>query len=54
MAVIDVDAHFEPARDWLDQFPKLRDRLPAMLPDDDPEFAPNTPEHFAYAAFPLR
>ncbi|MDI2132402.1 amidohydrolase family protein [Yinghuangia seranimata] len=54
MAVIDVDAHFEPARDWLDQFPKLRDRLPAWLPDDDPEFAPNTPEHFAYAAFPLR
>lgn len=54
MAVIDVDAHFEPARDWLDQFPKLRDRLPAWLPDDDPEFAPNTAEHFAYAAFPLR
>ncbi|MGW0658478.1 amidohydrolase family protein [Streptodolium elevatio] len=54
MAVIDVDAHFEPARDWLAQFPKLRERLPAFLPDDDPEFAPNTPEHFAYAAFPLR
>ncbi|MCF2532448.1 amidohydrolase family protein [Yinghuangia soli] len=54
MAVIDVDAHFEPARDWLDQFPKLREQLPAWLPDDDPEFAPNTPEHFAYAAFPLR
>ncbi|MGA4544187.1 amidohydrolase family protein [Uniformispora flossi] len=54
MTVIDVDAHFEPARNWLDQFPRLRDRLPGQLPDDEPEFAPNTAEHFAYAAFPLR
>lgn len=27
-AIIDIDAHFEPGDDWLEPYPKLRDRLP--------------------------
>src|SRR4051812_36600981 len=28
MAVIDVDTHFEPGREWLDDHPRLAERLP--------------------------
>ena len=51
MAVIDIDAHFEPAADWLDEFSALKAKLPAQLPTDDPRFtwqAPGSPEMFAY------
>jgi uncharacterized protein len=48
MPVIDVDAHFEPADDWLDEFPSLKRRLPERLPTDDPRFAMRSPEMFAY------
>jgi predicted TIM-barrel fold metal-dependent hydrolase len=46
--VIDVDAHYEPAADWLDEFPSLRDELPPELPDTDPRFRMDTGEMFAY------
>ena len=46
--VIDIDAHFEPAADWLDEFPALRDRLPARFPTYDPRFAMRSPEMFAW------
>lgn len=46
--MIDVDSHFEPAEDWLDEFPSLRDRLPARLPTDDPRFSMRSPEMFAW------
>jgi predicted TIM-barrel fold metal-dependent hydrolase len=36
--IIDVDAHAEPADGWLNAFPHLRERMPAMLPVDDPQF----------------
>ena len=48
MKVIDVDAHFEPAADWLDDFPDLRGRVPERLPDTDPRFRMNSAEMFAY------
>ena len=38
MTVIDVDAHYEPAANWLGEFPTLRAELPELLPDDDPRF----------------
>jgi len=31
-AIIDIDAHFEPGDDWLEAYPKLRDRLPPLNP----------------------
>ena len=46
--VIDVDAHYEPSADWLDEFPSLRDELPRELPDTDPRFRMDTGEMFAY------
>jgi predicted TIM-barrel fold metal-dependent hydrolase len=46
--VIDIDAHFEPAADWLDEFPSLRDRLPARFPTYDPRFTMRSPEMFAW------
>ncbi len=46
--IIDVDAHAEPAPGWLDDFPDLADRLPALLPDTDPRFALGTAEMFAW------
>lgn len=46
--VYDVDSHFEPAPDWFDAFPGLRERVPDLLPQDDPEFALASAEHFAY------
>ena len=46
--VIDVDAHFEPAADWLDEFPALKTELPELLPDTDPRFRMDTGEMFAY------
>jgi uncharacterized protein len=36
--IIDIDAHAEPADGWLDALGELHDRLPAMLPEDDPQF----------------
>jgi predicted TIM-barrel fold metal-dependent hydrolase len=48
MTVIDVDAHYEPAADWLDEFPRLRDELPELLPDDDPRFRMDSGEMFAF------
>lgn len=36
--IIDVDAHAEPAHDWLDAYPKIREALPPMLPIGDPQF----------------
>jgi predicted TIM-barrel fold metal-dependent hydrolase len=46
--IIDVDAHVEPAPGWLDDFPDLAARLPALLPDSDPRFALGTSEMFAW------
>ena len=48
MTVVDVDAHFEPATEWLDSFPDLKARMPRMLPDNDPRFEPDSAEMFAY------
>ena len=48
MPVIDIDAHFEPAESWLDEFPALRDELPERFPTDDPRFTMRSPEMFAY------
>src|SRR5438132_8206368 len=48
MPVIDVDSHFEPAPDWLDELPDLQARLPPRFPTDDPRFELATPEMFAY------
>lgn len=28
MAIIDIDTHFEPGRAWLDEYPRLKERLP--------------------------
>jgi predicted TIM-barrel fold metal-dependent hydrolase len=46
--IIDVDAHYEPSKDWLDEFPALRDALPERLPDTDPRFRLDSGEMFAY------
>ncbi len=32
MRILDVDAHFEPGRDWLEPYPKLAARLPKLEP----------------------
>jgi predicted TIM-barrel fold metal-dependent hydrolase len=50
MTVIDIDAHFEPTEDWLDEFPTLKAKLPPRLPTDDPRFplAGGSPSMFAY------
>lgn len=48
MPVIDVDAHFEPTDDWLDEFPGLEGRLPERFPTGDPRFTLRSPEMFAY------
>src|SRR3954469_24023578 len=48
MPVIDLDSHFEPTQDWLDEFPSLKAKLPRRLPTDDPRFENATPEMFAY------
>ena len=50
MGIIDVDAHFEPAPGWTDEFPGLTERLPALLPESDPRFPSlvNTAEAFAF------
>jgi len=46
--VIDIDAHFEPTEDWLDEFPELKERLPDHFPTDDPRFTMRSPEMFAW------
>jgi hypothetical protein len=46
--VLDIDSHFEPAHDWLDEFPRLQQRLPDLYPSDDPRFKMATPEMFAW------
>jgi predicted TIM-barrel fold metal-dependent hydrolase len=48
VTVIDVDSHFEPAPDWLDEYPALRSRLPERFPTDDPRFTMSSPEMYAY------
>jgi uncharacterized protein len=48
VTVIDVDAHFEPTDDWLDEFPALKAGLPDRYPTDDPRFAMRSPEMFAW------
>jgi predicted TIM-barrel fold metal-dependent hydrolase len=48
MPVIDIDSHFEPADDWLDEFPALKAKLPARFPTDDPRFTLRSPEMFAF------
>lgn len=48
MSVIDVDSHFEPTEDWLDEFPTLKAELPPQLPTDDPRFVMRSPEMFTY------
>lgn len=48
MPIIDVDSHFEPADDWLDEFPSLKADLPERFPTDDPRFTNHSPEMFAY------
>jgi predicted TIM-barrel fold metal-dependent hydrolase len=48
VTVIDIDSHFEPADDWLDEFPALRAELPERFPTDDPRFTLRSPEMFAY------
>jgi predicted TIM-barrel fold metal-dependent hydrolase len=48
MPVIDVDSHFEPAADWLDEFPALKAELPQRFPTDDPRFTLKSPEMFAF------
>lgn len=48
MTVIDIDSHFEPADDWLDEFPALAAKLPEKFPLDDPRFTLRSPEMFAY------
>jgi uncharacterized protein len=48
MPVIDIDSHFEPTEDWLDEFPALEAKLPALFPTDDPRFKMRSPEMFAY------
>jgi uncharacterized protein len=48
MMVIDIDSHFEPADDWLDEFPSLRGKLPERFPTDDPRFEMHSPEMFAW------
>jgi predicted TIM-barrel fold metal-dependent hydrolase len=46
--VIDIDSHFEPAPDWLDEFPALKAKLPERFPTDDPRFTMRSPEMFAW------
>jgi predicted TIM-barrel fold metal-dependent hydrolase len=48
VAVIDIDSHFEPAEDWLDEFPTLKSKLPDRFPTDDPRFTMRSPEMFAW------
>jgi predicted TIM-barrel fold metal-dependent hydrolase len=48
MPVIDIDAHFEPTAEWLDEFPALKAKLPEQFPTDDPRFTMRSPEMFAY------
>jgi predicted TIM-barrel fold metal-dependent hydrolase len=48
--IVDVDAHFEPPENWVDEFPGLGDRLPPLLPESDPRLprGVNTPEAFGF------
>jgi uncharacterized protein len=48
MPVIDVDSHFEPTDDWLDDFPALKAKLPERFPTGDPRFTLRSPEMFAF------
>lgn len=48
MPVIDIDSHFEPVANWLDEFPALKAKLPERFPTDDPRFLMRSPEMFAY------
>jgi uncharacterized protein len=48
MAVVDIDSHFEPTGNWLDEFPALKAKLPENFPTDDPRFTLGSVEMFAY------
>jgi uncharacterized protein len=48
MPVIDIDSHFEPTENWLDEFPALKAELPERFPTDDPRFEMRSAEMFAY------
>ena len=48
MPVIDIDSHFEPTEEWLDEFPSLKAKLPEKFPVDDPRFVMRSPEMFAW------
>lgn len=48
MTVIDIDSHFEPTSDWLDDFPDVKADLPERLPIEDPRFSLRSPEMFAW------
>jgi uncharacterized protein len=48
MPVIDIDSHFEPTDDWLDEFPALKARLPDRFPASDPRFESHSPEMFTW------
>jgi predicted TIM-barrel fold metal-dependent hydrolase len=48
LTIIDVDAHFEPSANWLDEFPALKKKLPDKFPTSDPRFRMNSGEMFAY------
>ena len=48
MPVIDIDSHFEPTANWLEEFPALKAKLPERFPTDDPRFTMRSAEMFAY------
>jgi predicted TIM-barrel fold metal-dependent hydrolase len=48
MRIFDVDAHFEPVEHWLDEFPGLRARMPALLPESDPRLGWRSPEQYSF------
>lgn len=48
MPIFDVDSHFEPSEGWLDEFPSLKARLPALLPESDPRLAWRSAEQFSF------
>jgi len=48
MPIFDVDSHFEPVDGWLDEFPGLAARMPALLPESDPRLKWRSPEQYSY------
>lgn len=48
MVIFDVDSHFEPTENWLDEFSSLKTRLPARFPESDPRITIRSPEQYAF------